>query len=238
MASRPIIKLLSRTRIHLDGSDAEFILADTNATLTNSRVATSTSSVEWDFATAGQAKANVGVGGITNTMLAPGAVDNTALGVTLTKTMLQSVAGSAKLGGSGAGWVIDADTALPTVTLPASQTSEVLLVPISGLWVGDVVTSVGVVGQVESGGNNVSLSLDVRKLTAAAADITDASIGTDTSGTLVADTILSVSNLGATGLSETLAADEMLYVLITGTTGVDTDIALMGVSVAFTRTLP
>lgn len=237
MASRPIIKLLSRTRIHLDGTDAEFVLADTNATLTNSRVATSTSSVELDNATAGQTKWNVAVGGVTNVMLAPGAVDTDAIGATVaTKTMLVPAAGIAKLGGSGAGWVIDADTALPTVTLPAGQTSEVLLIPIPCLMVGDTVTGVGVVGQIEAAGNTVTMSLDLRKVTAAAADITDASLATDSLGAgVIADTILSASNLGVTGLTEVLAADELLYVLITATTGAATDIALMGLSVAFTR---
>lgn len=238
MASRPIIKVLSKTRIHLDGSDAQFIVSSSSSTLTNERVATSTSSIEWDFATAGQAKANIATAGVSSAMLAPAAVNNAALGVTLTKTMLISVAGAAKLGGSGAGWVIDADNALPLATLPASQTSEVLLMPISGLWVGDTVTSVGVVGQVESAGGNVSITLDVRKVTAAAADITDASLGTDSSGTLTSDTILSASNLGVTGLTETLAADELLYVTITGTTAASTDIALMGLAVSFTRSLP
>src|SRR5687767_223261 len=47
------------------------------------------------------------------------------------RSLLISAAGHAKLGGSGAGWVIDGDNALPLVTLPQSQTSEVLLVPIT-----------------------------------------------------------------------------------------------------------
>lgn len=238
MASRPIIKVLSKTRITLDGSDAQFITAAANSQLSNERVATSTSSVELDLSTSGQAKWQIPIAGVTEDKIANDAVTNDKLNVTLTKTVLLSVAGAAKLGGSGAGWVIDADNALPLATLPATQTSEVLLIPISGLWVGDTVTEVAVVGQVESAGNNVTLTLDVRKVTAAAADITDASLGTDGSGTLTSDTILSSANLAVTGLTEVLAADEMLYATITATTGNSTDIALMGLAVTFTRTLP
>lgn len=155
---------------------------------------------------------------------------------TISETFIIPAAGAAKLGGSGAGWVIDGDNALPLATLPASQTSEVLLMPIHNLKVGDIVTSVGVIGQVESAGGTVTIAMDVRKVTAAAADVTDASIGTDNLGAgVTADTILSQTNLGVTGLTETMAADEMLYVTITATTAGSTDIALMGLNVTVSR---
>lgn len=164
--------------------------------------------------------------------------------LTLTGTLAQSTskqfmvpaAGRAKLGGSGAGWAVDADNALPFVTLPASQTSEVLLIPIEGLQVGDIVTAVGVCGQVESAGGTVTIALDVRKVTAAAGDFTDASLGTDDLGSgVTADTILSGSNLGVTGLTETMAADELLYATITATTAGSTDIVIAGLMVTVTR---
>lgn len=40
-------------------ADAEYVVAATNSTLSAERVATNTATVEWDFATAGQAKASV-----------------------------------------------------------------------------------------------------------------------------------------------------------------------------------
>jgi len=40
-------------------NDAEYIVAATDADLTAERVATNTDSINWDFATAGQAKADV-----------------------------------------------------------------------------------------------------------------------------------------------------------------------------------
>lgn len=151
-----------------------------------------------------------------------------------TITLQIPVAGLAKLGGSGAGWVIDGDNALPLATLPAAQTAEVLLMPIPGLHVNDVVTSVAVVGQIESAGGIASGTLDVRKVTAAAADVTDASLGTDTFS-VTADAIMSVANVGVTGLTEVIAADEMLYVTLTATTAAATDIAVMGLSVTVLR---
>jgi hypothetical protein len=162
---------------------------------------------------------------------------------TISEQIFIPAAGAAKLGGSGAGWAIDGDNALPLVTLPASQTSEVLLIPaMAGLFVGDIVTEVGVCGQVEAAGNNVTLALDVRKVTAAAADFTDASIGTDNVGTLTADTEITAGTAGANqaqlaagSLTETLAANEFLYATLTGTTGASTDIAIAGLVVTVTR---
>lgn len=137
--------------------------------------------------------------------------------------------------GATAGWVITAGTNIAHATLPASQTNSTLVVPISGLEVGDIVTAVAVGGQVESAGGNVTLAMDVRKLTNAAADNTDASIGTDDVGTLTADTVISASNLAVTGLTETLAANETLYVLLTGTTAASTDIDLTHLLVTVTK---
>jgi hypothetical protein len=53
-------------------TDAEYITASPDATLTNERVLTDTATITWDFSTAGQAKANatVGGGGSTRDLLA------------------------------------------------------------------------------------------------------------------------------------------------------------------------
>lgn len=146
-----------------------------------------------------------------------------------------SFAGNAKLGGSGAGWVIDGDTALPLCTLPQSQTAEVLLCPIFPLQVGDVVTAVGVSGQIDSGGNSVTLALDVRKITGASGGHTDASLGTANLGTITSDTEVTPSTLVVDSLSETIAANEQLYVTLTATTGATCDIELYNLIVTVTR---
>lgn len=136
--------------------------------------------------------------------------------------------------GATAGWVITGRN-VGSATLPASQTGSTLVVPILGLGIGDQVTAVSCVGQVESGGNAISATMDVRKTTTAAADLTDASIGSDTV-TVSTDTALSdaTGQLKVTGLTETVAADEFLYVLITATTAASTDLDFQGLVVTVT----
>lgn len=140
-----------------------------------------------------------------------------------TETLVVPVTGQAKVGAT-AGWVITGGTNIGHATLPASQTASTLVIPMPELPVGTTILGWGVAGQVESAGGNVTLTGDLRKLTNAAADNTDASLSTDNVGTLTADTILSQANLGATGLSEVVAADESFYLLLTGTTAASTDI--------------
>jgi hypothetical protein len=149
--------------------------------------------------------------------------------------LIVPVCGNAKVGAT-AGWVITGGTNKNSATLPASQTGSTLVIPIEGLQVGDIVTGVAVVGQVESAGNTVTAAMDVRKLTSAAADLVDASLATDNLGAgVTADTILSAANLGVSGLTEVMAENEALYVLITATTAGSTDIDLMSLVVSVTR---
>lgn len=140
--------------------------------------------------------------------------------------------------GATAGWVITAGTDKSLATLPASVTAGTLVIPILGLDVGDIVTAVAAVGQVDSAGNNVTLVMSVRKITNdAASGHTDAQIGTDNVGTLTADTLLTDANenLKVSSLTETIAADEQLYVLLTGTTAGTTDIEISHLVVTVTK---
>lgn len=137
--------------------------------------------------------------------------------------------------GATAGWVSEGTTNLYNATLPASQTASTLVVPITGVEIGDTVTAVSLMGQVESAGNIATVALDVRKMTSAAADVTDASLGTDASGNITADAIISSANVAVTGLTEVLAEGEVLYALITATTAASTDVVLTGMLVTVTR---
>jgi hypothetical protein len=141
------------------------------------------------------------------------------------ETLVVPITGQAKVGAT-AGWVITGGTNIGHATLPASQTNSTLVVPLPEMPVGSTIVSWGVCGQVESAGGNVTLTGDLRSLTNAAADNTDASISTDNVGTLTADTILSAANLGATGLTTVVAAGVSYYILLTGTTAASTDIDL------------
>jgi len=150
------------------------------------------------------------------------------------RKIVTPICGNAKVGAT-AGWVITGGTNICHATLPASQTSSTLVVPITGLEIGDTFTGLSIQGQVESAGNNVTLVLSVRKLTTAAGAVVDAELGTDNVGTLIADTLISSANLAVTGLTETLAEGETLYALLTGTTAASTDIDLTGMIATVNR---
>ena len=136
--------------------------------------------------------------------------------------------------GATSGWVVTGvDDGL--ARLPASQTSSTLVVPIVGLEIGDTITGAFINGQVESAGNNASLTLSLRKSTAVAADFTDAELDNVATGTLTSDTLLSATNAGITGLSEVIASTEYIYALITATTAASTDIAVGTIVVSVTK---
>lgn len=144
------------------------------------------------------------------------------------------ICGNAKVG-SGSGWIITGADNISQATLPAAETASTLIVPITGLNIGDTLTGVSASGQVESAGANATLIMSVRKTVAVAAGNTDAELGTDNVGTLTADTLISSATLAVTGLSEVLAEGEAVYVLLTGTTAALTDIALNSIIATVTR---
>ena len=141
--------------------------------------------------------------------------------------------------GQSAGWLLGTLqlTNIGTAALlPASVTAGILIFPISGLKVGDTITAFHLIGQIESAGGAVTLDADLRKITAVAADNTDASIGGIVQLAVSADTKISSTNSSKTlATPEVVAADETFYVLITGTTAALTDIALNGVAVTVTE---
>lgn len=148
--------------------------------------------------------------------------------------VITPICGNAKVGAT-AGWVITAVDNISQATLPASNTSSTLIIPVTGLNIGDMITGVSVSGQVESAGANVTLVASIRKTVAVAAGNTDAELATDNVGTLVADTLISSATLAVTGLTEVLAEGEAIYVLLTGTTAASTDIALNSIITTVTR---
>lgn len=150
------------------------------------------------------------------------------------KTLVIS-AGTGKVGAT-AGWVVGDAANTFLATLPASQTLSTLVVPINGLQVGDIITGFYGVGQIESAGNAASISIELRKMTAAAADVSDASVDAmDAALSVTADTIISSANAASPTLAETVGADESFYFLVTATTAASTDIALQALTLNITR---
>lgn len=138
--------------------------------------------------------------------------------------------------GTTAGWVVNAGDDLGLLaTVPQSQTASTLVIPISGLKVGDTITGFHLVGQIDSAGNTVTLDADLRSLTAAAAGHTDASVGAITQVSVTADTALSSANTEKASLTQAVGATTTFYVLVTATTGATCDIEIQGVAVTVTE---
>ncbi|HUS39468.1 MAG TPA: hypothetical protein VMX74_08460 [Pirellulales bacterium] len=135
--------------------------------------------------------------------------------------------------GTTKGWVTSGTTNIYHYTLPASiSTTATLVIPVTGLHVGDTITAWKLVGQIESSGNVVEMDGDLRKITTVAAANTDASVGAITPIHVVADTAVASAK---TGLTEVVAANETFYVLVSATTAASTDIDLQGVTVTITE---
>jgi len=134
--------------------------------------------------------------------------------------------------GATAGWAVNAaaNTGI-LATLAAGRTTNTLVVPVLGLRVGDRITGYYPVGQVESAGNNATLTVNLRKLTAVAADVTDASVATSGAVTFAADAVLGRITMPVENLSVTVADGESYYFLVTGTTAASTDFAVQGIAV-------
>jgi len=116
--------------------------------------------------------------------------------------------------------------------LAASKSAKKFVVPLSGLKVGDEIKGFRIVGQVESGGEDVVLDADLRKVTKGTADVTDASVGAIAQTTVSADTSIDIEK---TFTAVTIASDYQYYVLVTSTTGSSTDVAIAGIEVDINR---
>jgi hypothetical protein len=136
--------------------------------------------------------------------------------------------------GATAGWVSGGgavNTGLAG-TLPASQTNSTLVLPITGLKEGERIVGFHLLGQVESAGATASINCDLRKHSAIAADVGDASLGALGSTAFIADAKLDETNTKKIlDAAEPVAKDATYYALITGTTAALTDFALMGIAV-------
>ena len=132
------------------------------------------------------------------------------------------------LGGT-TGFVINNDTGI--ATCPASQTAATFCIPLN-LKEGDIINSFKVSGQLESAGNTATVDVDLRTTTAAATDLTDASVGEITQISKSADYLIADEK---TGLTHTVISGNSYYALVTVTTAAATDVALQGVEVTVTE---
>ncbi len=113
----------------------------------------------------------------------------------------------------------------------ASQTAATFVIPLK-LKQGDIIKSFKVSGQMESAGNDNKVAWDLRATTAAAGDLSDASIGAIAQITKIADYKIVDEKVG---LSHTVISGNSYYLLMTATTGATTDIDFQGVEVEVER---
>src|SRR3990167_3373332 len=211
------------------------------ATISGAVIASSTLAVTGDVAI-GSNKFNVtaasGNTQIDGTLTVDGATTQTGaltLSAGLVRTGLVHTYNTNAKVGATAGFVVDAATNVwRLATCPASQTGSTLVIPLTGLHVGDTVTAFNLLGQVESGGGTVTIDASLRKTTAAAGDITDGEIAAMTQLSVTADTKVSVTNTNKGSLASVVGVDEAYYMLITATTGASCDIDFMGVQLTTT----
>lgn len=153
-----------------------------------------------------------------------------------TSQVMNISAGGLSKVGATSGWVVGAADNISLVTCPAAQTASTLVVRVPNLKVGSIITGFNLVGQIESGGNTATVDANLRVMTAAAADVVDASVDSITQLSVTADSIMSSANAGKTLTTpKTVGADENYYVLITATTAAATDIALQGIQITYTE---
>ena len=142
--------------------------------------------------------------------------------------------------GTTAGWVVNAANNLGKLaTIPASQTGSTLVIPVTGLKLGDIITAFYLNGSIQSAGNAGTLTCDLRVLTAAAAGATDASLGAQSAPlSVTANTILSVANTGKSAAggfaAHTVVDGESYYILVTSTTGASVTEELQNAVLAIT----
>jgi len=137
-----------------------------------------------------------------------------------------------KVGGT-AGWTVRAAADSFMATVAASQTAGTLVIPLTGLKVGDELRGYHLLGQVDSAGNTVTVDAQLYVSEAVAAASTHTALtGTDmTQLSVTADTKMNALNANkdfAAANRVTVQADKAYFALVTVTTAGTTDVELIG----------
>ena len=153
---------------------------------------------------------------------------------TFTRTAQKKLLTSGAKVGAGAGAVIDAANDKGSLfKVPQSQTASTVVIKIPDLKVGDTITAIGILGQIESAANTVTVDLILMAQTAVAAGNTDAAIGSGI--TQISKTADYKIDDSETGLTEVVDAGKAYYLLATVTTGATTDVDVLSTFVTVTE---
>ena len=123
------------------------------------------------------------------------------------------------------------DTCILTLAQNATANTYVCCIP--HLKEGDIITDIGIVGQIESGGNAVTIDYELREMTPVATGCTDASIQAGTQIAKSADYLVNETTAVAT--PHTVDCSKSIYFLITCTTAATTDIELLHLRLTITE---
>lgn len=137
----------------------------------------------------------------------------------------------AKVGGT-AGWTVNAGVDTFMSTCAASAANGTLIVPLTGLEVGDKIVGHHMVGQIESGGNAVNVFAKLYEFVPAAAASAAAVLAGTTGPTVtaIADAVISENNsLHVIGSANHVVvnADKGYFAIIDAVTLASTDIELL-----------
>ena len=156
-------------------------------------------------------------------------------GVTKTREdqVMQFHAALGKAGATSGVGYINTGTDTGMVTLAASATADTWIVPVSGIKEGDIITGIGILGQIESAANAVTVDYALRAQTAVATGSTDAAIQAGTQVAKSADYLMNEST--AVAAAETVAAGKSYYFLVTITTAASTDVELLALKLEYTE---
>ena len=142
-------------------------------------------------------------------------------------------AGAGKAGATATVGYVNTGIDNDMVTLAASATADTWVIPLTGLHEGDIITSIGICGQIESAANAGTVDYALRAKTAVATGSTDALIQAGAQVAKTADYLMNETT--AVAAPHTIVSGESPYLLVTCTTGVAVDVELLFVTLTVTQ---
>lgn len=130
--------------------------------------------------------------------------------------------------GATAGWTVNNGVNTAYANCPASQTAATLILPVTGIKPGNIITGFYFNGGLVSAGGAVTIDAALRKQVATSGAVpTDSLVASMTQIALSAAALISQGNSEKTGLSETVVDGASYYWLITVTTAASTSVNLL-----------
>lgn len=156
--------------------------------------------------------------------------------LTGTKDVVKVIASGGKVGATS-GWSLSGSDIGSIGNLPSDHTGSTLVIPLSGLRIGDVVSGFYLIGQMSSDAGTGTIDATLKLASMLSDEVTTSSLGSMTQLTTNATDIKLSSSNASKSLSanHTLATDEELFLIVTGTTQSNNQINLEGIGLNITE---